>query len=219
MRTLSTLLIAVAATALGADRVDARLEQTSQSSPPGRVLLVVVDDLGATPTLSAALAGELDRARTALIRDDDLLAIVSTGMSSIQIELGHDRGRSRTEMAIGRLAAAPSVAGRPGVDPAARLRFSWRTSIRSAHHVMTMYGRLPGPRVLFLITDAQGAFSDSRVQRARAAAAVAAPDVPARGAVASDDDGIADLAAMLATADRLGITIYRLMPGGRLLGG
>lgn len=193
-----------------ADRVRAREQYPA---PPGRVVLAVVDDLGATAAQRLALARELDRARTALIRDDDLLAIVSTGPSSVESGLIADRERRRTEQAVARIATAPDV---PLPRDAVRQRDTWHTAIRVAHALVTRHGQLPGPRVLFLITDGTGAFSDERISRAAALAAgrSSLDPIPSRGTAVSEETLTADLATMLATAGRLGVEVYRLTPSG-----
>jgi len=98
---------------------------TADARAAGRIFMVFIDDMNIEPANRPVLLRTLETVRDVL-SDDDLVGIVSTGHSSIQVDLAHDRGRVRFNEAIEKIRRAgqvPTETGAPriaaGRDPRA----------------------------------------------------------------------------------------------------
>jgi len=129
-----------------------------RSKPPsdtsGRIFIVFIDDLNFQAKNSIMVRQIMDKIKK-IIHDQDLVGIVSSGYSSIEIDLLYDVGHKRLEEALNKtmgsgmdsreIINAPMTAEGP-----AGLRYMAHTAFRTANDILEKMSAIPGRRKSFL---------------------------------------------------------------------
>jgi VWFA-related protein len=109
----------------------------------GRVFMVLIDDMNVEAIDRPGLTRTLEAIKN-MVRDDDLVGIVSTGYSSIEVDLSYDRGHTRFNQAIAKVASTGLSGNAPGVASlgADGLRYMAHTALRTAFDVVSKNAQL-----------------------------------------------------------------------------
>jgi len=137
-------LVAALMTIPGQDIDDTR-PQTPVSE---RVLMILVDDLNVSASDATRLRSLVESVRDHLVRSDDLIGIVSTGYSSIEIDLSYDRDHWRFSQALDKLKATGPALTRAMLLPpdAARQRHDVHVALATAGDVVRTLELVSGRR-------------------------------------------------------------------------
>jgi VWFA-related protein len=203
-------------------------QRLTRFQPPipnaARSIVTVIDDLNVRPSDSILVRSALRQLRNRVLRDDDLLAIASTGFSSIAVDMRRDPTHERLDAAIERaMGSAPPPyvpAGPAGASAIAALNDRAQIALRTARDlVWASSATRDRARALILLSGGYhvNPLLDGRLDRARDALAAAAPppDPFLRPATnLSDADVVAAMARLAAEARRLNVVIYAINPAG-----
>jgi VWFA-related protein len=197
----------------------------------GRVFVIFVDDMHVQPLDTPATRRLLERMRDTLIKDDDLIAIVSTGYSSIAVDLGYDYGHGRLTRAIGKVMGsgqtpqaiiqAPSTAGGP-----AALRYGAQVAFRTALDILERLATVTNRRKAFIYVSSGydfDPFQDARLKEERfwrlPNGEGASIDDPFRAkSDFSEADLVNQLAELIRAAIRTNTTFHTVDPRGLVAG-
>jgi VWFA-related protein len=197
----------------------------------GRMFVVFIDDFHLDPPNTPRVRMLLKQIATELIHDGDLFAAVSTGPSSIEIQMTYDR--RRLELAIdkvmgGGLQPNEIIEAPRGAQGNAEIRHRAHVAFRTAWDILQNLERVHDRRKAFIYISSGYDFAPFEKASARLEA-----DRYGRGGTGGDYDvnpflrtgtqfSEADLAAELAeltrAANRANATIYTIDPRG-LVGG
>jgi VWFA-related protein len=201
----------------------------------GRIFLIFIDDLHLAFHETAPLRDLLKKISTELIHEGDLFGIVSTGTSSIAIDLTYDR--KRLEDAIGKVSGgglSPSeIIGTPdGSQGPPEVRYRAHVAFSTAYGILQTLEQVHNRRKAFVYVSNGYDFDPFAKSRAKAAgqgfSSMGVPsdsgELPATNPFSKtgNEFAAADLAAELSEltrqANRANTTIYTLDPRG-LAGG
>ena len=82
------------------------LPPTAAAAPVGRIFIIFIDDLHLQPSDAPRARQVLEQIRDRLVQEDDLIAIVSTGYSAIEIDLSYDPKKRRLTESINRVSGS-----------------------------------------------------------------------------------------------------------------
>jgi VWFA-related protein len=199
----------------------------------GRIFVIFIDDLHLQAQDTPRARHVLGLIRDTLVHEGDLVGFVSSGYSSIAIDLTYDYGHERFNEVIGKVVGgAPSpfeIIHMPDTSegPAA-LRFNAATAFQLADEMLERAAKITDRRKVFLYVSSGYNFSPFEESRFRqeqeryggtgAAAAEFRDPFAKRGQQFSEADLVAQLAALTRDANRANVTFFAVDPRG-LLGG
>jgi len=132
------------------------LSATSQTAATERVFMVLVDDLNVPAADDTRLRSLVESLRDHLVRSEDLVGIVSTGYSSIEIDPGYDRDHWRFSQALDKLKATGAAQTRAMLVPpeAARQLHDAHIALATATDLVRNLEQVSGRRraLLYLTT-------------------------------------------------------------------
>jgi len=173
------------------------------SGVPGRFVLFVIDDLHLDFVNTGRLRDLLKRIEAAVIHEGDLLAAVSTGPSSVAVDLTYDR--KRLQEAIGRMSGSglPSADIIASASRSSEVRSRARIALVTAEQVIASFGKVRDRRKTVILVsngyDAPLAGEAAALTRAAKLANAAIYTFDARELLAAQDAAQpADSAALTA---------------------
>jgi VWFA-related protein len=197
---------------------------------PGRLFVIFIDDMHIQPEDSIKARRILEKIKDVLLRDDDLVTIVSTGYSSIQVQLGRDPSHRRFDEAIGKLlgsAMTPAEiisAAQTSQGPAG-LRHNAHIAFKTAYDLLEQLGKIQNRRKAFVYMSSGYDFNPFVQARFQAIQDMYAKGqdggrnpFETGGQQFSDADLIAEVAALTRAAQRATVTCYTLDPRGLVAG-
>ena len=118
--------------------------------------MFLVDDLNVAASDATRLRAAVEAVRDNLVRSEDLVGIVSTGYSSIEIDLGYDRDHRRFAQALDKLKATGSAQTRAVLLPpdAGRQQHDAHVALATANDIVRNLDLVSGRRraLLYLTT-------------------------------------------------------------------
>jgi VWFA-related protein len=193
----------------------------------GRLFIVFIDDLN-FQFKSTSSVRDIMRLIKTVVQEEDLVGIVSSGYSSIEVDPLHDYGYKRLEEAIAKtsgsglssqqIVSAPSTAQGP-----AELRYKAHTAMRTANDILDKLAAISGMRKAFLYISEGYDFDPFRDSRLKAEQELygRSPDANAQqnplnktGQIFAEADLIADLAELIRNANRANVSLYTIDPRG-----
>jgi VWFA-related protein len=197
----------------------------AKDEQPGRVFAIFIDDRHIQPSNSIPTRALIQRIRDTLLHDGDLVAMVSTGPSSIEELLNYDIGQARFDRVAGRILAsgmtpAEIIAANRTSEGPAGLRHDAHVAFRTAYDLLDQLATIKNRRKALLYVSSGYDFNP--YEGARYKAAQAGSGVPissgSAGQQFSDADLVADLAALAQAAQRANVTFYTIDPRGLIAG-
>lgn len=217
------------------------------AAPPkdvsGRIFIVFIDDMHLQALDSIKTRKLLELIRDTILHENDLVGIVSTGYSSIAIDLNYDYEHRRLNEAIKKvMGSAPSpsdiINGAQMSDGPAGLRYNANVAFSTAYDILAQAAKVTDRRKAFLYISSGydfNPFKDSRYKAEQERYAVpsenpsgesnqrgeASPfDNPfERGGLQfAETDLIAQIAELTRTAKRSNVTFYTIDPRGLVAG-
>ena len=218
------------------------LPKTQQAAPAsGRVFILFIDDLHFEPSLTMNVRQLLRQLRDELIQENDLLAIVSSGFSSIAMDPAYDYGRKRINEAIEKtMGSAMTIreileSAQTSEGPAG-LRFMTHTAFKTVHGLLEQIGSITDRRKAFIYVSGGynlNPYKDARLKLEMERYGVTPTDsaglgtggTPSPSAPSSvnpfmktgqflEADLISDMGELIRAANRANATFYTLDPRG-----
>jgi VWFA-related protein len=200
-----------------------------RSDEAGRVFVIFIDDFHLDPDGTHRIRDLLKKVSAELIHDGDLFAVVSTGYSSIAVELTYDR--KRLDQAIkkvigGGLQPNEIIEASSGAQGNPEIRHRAHVAFRTAWDILQNLDTLKGRRKSFIYISSGYDFAPFEKSRARAQAerfgrpgeeSDLNPFLTNRTTF-SEADLAAELSELTRAANRANATIYTIDPRG-LVGG
>ena len=214
LRLFATVLVAVAGVAtatLSGTKMDRGPVQAVNKEVPGNVWLIFIDDLHLDFPATGRHRELFKTVTTRLVREGDLVGVVSTGPSSIAIDLTSDAGRFNQALKkISGAALKPSeIVAVPDQDTS-EVRYRADVSFRTAYHVLKMLALVSNPRKAFIYISS-GYYIDMWPASLR----TNATNPFSLGGTAISLDRLRDeVTELTAQAKRANVTIYGIDPRG-----
>jgi VWFA-related protein len=216
------------------------------AAPPkdvsGRIFIVFIDDMHLQALDSIKTRKVLEQIRDTILHENDLIGIVSTGYSSIAIDLNYDYGHRRLNESIKKvMGSAPSpsdiINGAQMSDGPAGLRYNVNVAFSTAYGILDQAEKVTDRRKAFLYVSSGydlNPFKDSRykVEQERYALPSDTEDPSNRrgepspfdnpfdkgGLQFAESDLIAQMAELIRAANRANVTFYTVDPRGLMAG-
>jgi len=202
------------------------------SDASGRVFLIFVDDLHMDFDNTGRIRALFKQIATELVHDGDLFGLVSTGPSSLAIQMTYDR--RRLDEAISRIAGAglkpdDIITTPSGAQGPAEVRYRAHVAFSSAYEILQQLQQVHNRRKAFIYVSNGYDFDPFAQSRAKAAAdgrpATGDPgEVPdanpfgKTGNTFAAADLVSELAELTRAATRANATIYTIDPRGLVAG-
>ena len=193
----------------------------------GRIFLLFVDDLHLNFMQTGRIRALFKELAERVVHDGDMFGIVSTGPSSLAIDLTYDRKRLNEAIAmISGAAMSPRdiVAAPRGAQGGAEVRHRAHVAFSTAHETLGELERIHDRRKAFIYVSSGydfDAFSDSRLKqeqerygRGGGDGSQAADPFAADSYKFGQADLIGELAAVIRSANRANASIYAIDPRG-----
>jgi len=190
----------------------------------GRIILILVDDRHLEPSQTPRVRALFDTVARELIHEGDMFGILSTGTSSIEIELTYDR--RRLEQAKSKIVGsglrprdileAPSSAQGP-----AEVRHNAHVAFSTAYDLLQQLGKVHDRRkVLVYISNGYdlNPFADARAKREAERTPQQADTAPRQQTTFSEADLVSELSEVTRAAVRANVSIYAIDPRGLTAG-
>jgi VWFA-related protein len=197
----------------------------AKDEQPGRVFAIFIDDRHIQPSNSIPTRGLIQKIRATLLHDGDLVAMVSTGPSSIEEPLNYDIGQARFDRAAGRILAngmtpAEIIAANQTSEGPAGLRHDAHVAFRTAYDLLDQLATVKNRRKALLYVSSGYDFNPYEGARYKAAQAAGGAPISSgsAGQQFSDADLVADLAALAHAAQRANVTFFTIDPRGLIAG-
>ena len=149
----STVLVAVAGAAMAtlSGATDRGPIQAVNKEDSGNVWLIFIDDLHLDFPATGRHKALFKTVTTELVREGDLVGVVSTGPSSIAIDLTHDREplNQALEKISGAALKPSEIVAVPDQDTS-EVRYRAHVSFRTAYDVLKMLALVPNARKAFI---------------------------------------------------------------------
>ena len=208
----------------------------------GRIFIIFIDDMHLQALDSIKTRKVLEDIRDTILHPNDLIGIVSTGYSSIAIDLNYDYNNRRLNEAIKKvMGSAPSptdiINGAQMSDGPAGLRYNAHVAFSTAYEILAQAEKVTDRRKAFLYISSGydfNPFKDSRYkaeQERYATPSDGTSDTSNRresvpydnpfekgGLQFAETDLIAEIAELTRAANRANVTFYTVDPRG-LVGG
>ena len=205
---------------------------TPANDTSGRIFLIFLDDLHMTARDTARVRDLMKKISTELIHEGDMFGIVSSGYSSIAIDMTYDRKRldEATNKIMGGGLMPSEIIGTPeGAQGPAQVRHNAHVAFSSAYEILHKLEKVHNRRKAFIYISSGYDFDPFAKSRAKAAS----DRVPSSGdsgqvpetnpfSKTGNQFAAADLAAELSEltrqANRANTTIYTIDPRGLVAG-
>ena len=189
-----------------------------------RMFILLIDDMHIAPADSILARQVIRQLRDEVLRENDLIAIVSTGFSSIQRDLVRDRLDTRINESIQKVmgSAFPMRTSATPASTVSRLHYNAMVAFRTARDLITAAARRADQAKAFIYVSGGYHFdpaTDARFEAGRDLLA-ASPGSPASdpfrqpNPAPSEADVIAALATLGAEARRANVVIHAIDPKG-----
>ena len=240
----------VTASASGTTRSSGLIVPKRTSSPDisGRVFVILIDDMSIIGADSILARKVLKDIRNNLVQDNDLVGIVSSGYSSIEVDLTYDYNHVRLDEAINKtmgsgMTPEEIIKANQTAEGPAGLRYMAHTAMKTANDILQRAAAMTDRRKAFIYLSSGYDFSpfkDSRLKYQQElygqTSSGASSDDPDRNSSSSTDangfvdpfekggnqfaesDLISDLAELIRNAVRANMTIYTIDPRGLIAG-
>jgi VWFA-related protein len=123
----------------------------------GRIFIVFIDDLHVEPSQTPQMKALLKMVRDTLVHDNDLVGIVSTGTSAIEIDPAYDFGHRRFDEAIAKVMGSAATANdiirdsfMEGASGPTGLRYSAHVAFSTAYDMLSELGKIADRRKSFI---------------------------------------------------------------------
>jgi VWFA-related protein len=219
-----------------------------QNTQTGRVFIIFIDDMHLQPLDSIKARRVLEDIRDTIIHDDDLIALVSTGYSSISSSLTYDVKRKRFNEAIGKTMGAGMtpqeiISANQTSEGPAGLRHNAYTAFRTAYDTLDLVSQIKNRRKAFIYVSSGYDFNPFKNARFKAIQDQYASGTPqsdqgdrntnemsredtnrhrnpfdSGGQQFAESDLIAALAELTRQARRSNVTFYTIDPRGLIAG-
>jgi VWFA-related protein len=205
----------------------------------GRIFIIFIDDMHLQALDSIKTRKVLEDIRDTILHPNDLIGIVSTGYSSIAIDLNYDYNNRRMNEAIKKVmgsALSPTdiINGAQMSDGPAGLRYNAHVAFSTAYEILAQAEKVTDRRKAFLYVSSGydfNPFKDSRYKAEQERYAVPSDDgttdpsnrresVPYEnpfekgGLQFAETDLIAEIAELTRAANRANVTFYTIDPRG-----
>jgi len=207
----------------------------------GRIFIVFIDDMHLQALDSIKTRKVLEQIRDTILHQNDLIGIVSTGYSSIAIDLNYDYNSRRMNEAIKKvMGSAPSpqdiINGAQMSDGPAGLRYNAHVAFSTAYEILAQAAKVTDRRKAFLYVSSGydfNPFKDSRFKAEQEKYATpndagssgtsgssnsreSSYDNPfeKNGLQFAETDLIAEIAELCRAANRANVTFYTIDPRG-----
>jgi VWFA-related protein len=147
--------------------------QKAITDQSGRVFIIFIDDMHLQPLDSIKAKRVLEQIRDTVIHDGDLIALVSTGYSSVQTELTYDYKRTRFNEAIKKtmgsgMTVQEIIAANQTVEGPAGLRHNAFVAFSTAYDVLAQAEKIRNRRKAFIYVSAGYDFNPFKNARFKA---------------------------------------------------
>jgi VWFA-related protein len=216
-------------------------KQKPKTDTSGRIFIIFVDDMSFEAQDSPIVRNIMEQIRDTVLHDNDLIGIVSSGYSSIQIDLVYDYEHKRMNEAIEQTmgsAMSPDdiiEASRTAEGPVG-LRFQVHVAMRTAHDILQRAAEVTDRRKAFLYISNGYDFDPFQDARLKYVQDQYGPPTPSDnktmgyeapvdtnkygdpfakpGQLFAEGDLINDLAELIRDANRASMTFYTISPRG-----
>jgi len=139
----------------------------------GRIFIVFIDDLHLTPDLSPRVKDVLKQIRNTVLHDNDLVGFVSTGYSSVAMDLAYDYGHKRMDEVINKvmgsgLTPRELIEMPQGADGLAEVNHNVQVAFGTAYDILDQMEKITGQRKAFIWVSSGymlDPFKDARLKR------------------------------------------------------
>ena len=200
------------------------------SDTSGRLFIIFIDDLHILHRDTVRTREVLKAIRDLLVDETDLVAIVSSGYSSIAVNLLYDYGHKRLNEAIEKTMGSGMSpydiinAAQTSQGPAG-LRFMAHTAFRTVHDLLEQAQTLYSDRRKVFLYVSSGydfdPFQESRLaqeQERYGLPAAGTPPFRGTGNQFSEADLVGELGEIIRAANRAGVTFFTIDPRGLVAG-
>jgi VWFA-related protein len=212
------------------------LPQRAAADTTGRVFIIFIDDLNFQFKSTGQVKRVMDLIKT-IVQPEDLVGIVSSGYSSIEVDLMHDYGYQHIDAAIKKTAGSGMdskeiVSAASTSQGPAGLRYMAHTAMKTANDILDKLALLNGVRKSFLFIsegydfdpykdsrlaaeqERYGSMSDPSGSGEGTNSTQISDPFQKNGQQFSDSDLVADLAELIRHANRANTTFYPIDPRG-----
>ncbi len=191
----------------------------------GRVFLIFIDDLHLRFDLTPRVRDLYERITTQLIHDGDLVSVVSTGPSSIAIDLTYDRKRldaAKNKITGSGLRARDVIDVPSGADGPPEVRYRANVAFRTAYDVVEQFEALHDRRksVIYLSSgyDLNPFPEDRAKQEAERSGAADSNPFGQQKTTFSEADIVSQMSELTRAAVRSNVVVYTIDPRGLVAG-
>jgi VWFA-related protein len=173
-----------------------------KSKPPadqsGRVFIIFIDDMHLQPLDTPQVKALLMKIRDTLVHDTDLVGLVSTGYSSISIDISYDYGHRRFNEAIGKVMGAgltpqDILSSGEGAEGPTGVRYQAHVAFSTAYDLLEQAAKITNRRKAFIYVSEGYSFNpykDSRYKKEQEKYGVASnADGSSTGSATGDSNG------------------------------
>src|SRR4029079_7042627 len=147
-------------------------KQKVQTDTSGRVFVILIDDMSIIGADSILARKVLKDIRNNLVQDNDLVGIVSSGYSSIEVDLTYDYNHVRLDEAINKtmgsgMTPEEIIKANQTADGPAGLRYMAHTAMKTANDILQRAAAMTDRRKAFIYLSSGYDFSpfkDSRLK-------------------------------------------------------
>jgi VWFA-related protein len=220
-------------------------KQKVQTDTSGRVFVILIDDMSILGSDSILARQVLKQVRDNLVKDNDLIGIVSSGYSSIEVDLTYDYNHVRLDEAIKKTMGSGMtpdeiIKANQTAEGPAGLRYMAHTAMKTANDILQRAAAMTDRRKAFIYLSSGydfNPFKDSRLkyqQELYGQTSSVVNEDPDRnqnpdqmafadpfeknGNQFAEADLVADLAELIRNAVRANMTIYTIDPRGLIAG-
>ncbi len=148
-----------------------------KSKPPadqsGRVFIIFIDDMHLQPLDTPQVKALLKKIRDTLVHETDLVGLVSTGYSSIAIDISYDYGHRRFDEAINKVMGAgltpqDILSGGEGAEGPTGVRYQAHVAFSTAYDLLEQAAKITNRRKAFIYVSEGYSFNpykDSRYKK------------------------------------------------------
>jgi VWFA-related protein len=216
----------------------------ARSDTSGRIFIIFIDDLHLQPLDTPKVRNLLGQVRDTLIHENDLVGIVTTGYSSIAIDIGYDINHARLDEAIKKTMGGGmtphDIVNMPETSQGpAGLRYNASVAFSTAYDILEKAAKITNRRKSFIYVSSGydfNPFKDSRYQHEQDLYGIAPKDngdgtqtqgqngadvgnpFQNMGQQFAETDLVAEIAELVRVANRSNVTFYTIDPRGLTAG-
>lgn len=230
-QTLTTFILVragqVVKEATGSSPIKEGLILPPTKTDAGRVFVVFIDDVNIAPLDTIKTRRVMNQIRDAVLRDGDLLAVVSTGTSSIQGAASYDVSQERFTSFINRtmgsgMTSAEILSANQTSQGPTGLRYQAHVAFRTAYDVLEQLSQIKNRRKAFLYVSNGydfNPYAEDRLKEAqRISGSTGDRSLTTSGQQFSEAELTSELVALSHAAQRANVTFYTIDPRGLVAG-